>query len=371
MNAFGTYDGSGGHFRYQQIWGDCILTARLTSFNGSSRGAQAGVGLRDTTDNGAHAFYGNTAVDGYQVHWRSTPGGSAGTLQSSGTGWIRLVRIGNTVVAYKAPNVGGSPGTWTLNSGNLPVVVTGPLLVGLVVDANGSTLTTGTFTNLSIQPLNTAPVVDTGTLADLPPFNLNATVTDDGNPSPPALTTVAWSKLSGPGTVTFGNPAIEDTLATLSLSGSYALRLTADDGDSITFDDYTFTGYLSPFAQWLDQNNVGNANSLTLEATADADHDGLLNLLEYAVGTNGVVQNASPQFVTMAPVSVNQYLRLTIPKNPAATDVSFVVEASSDLINWSSAGLIIETNTGNQLVVRDHVAISGGLKRFMRVKVTR
>jgi len=371
VNAYGTYDTSGGHFRYQQIWGDCILTAFLSSFNGSLRGAQAGVGLRDTTDSGAHSFYGNTAVDGYQVHWRSTPGGAGGTLQSSGTGWIRLVRKGNTVVAYKAPNVGGSPGTWTLNSGNLPVVVTGPLLVGLVVDANGSTLTTGTFTNLSIQPLNTAPVVDTGTLADLPPFNLNATVTDDGSPSPPALPTVTWSKLSGPGTVTFGNPAIEDTLATLSLSGSYALRLTADDGDSITFDDYTFTGYLSPFAKWLDQNSVGDENSITAESTLDMDHDGLLNLMEYAIGTNGTVQNGNPQVVSLASVNTDQYLRISIPKNPVATDVTFTVEATSDLQNWSSVGLVTEVNTSTQLTVRDSVPMGSGVRRFMRVRLVR
>jgi hypothetical protein len=33
--------------------------------------------------------------------------------------------------------------------------------------------------------------------------------------------------------------------------------------------------------------------------------------------------------------------------------------------------LIIETNTANQLVVRDTIAVTTGVPRFMRVRVTR
>jgi regulation of enolase protein 1 (concanavalin A-like superfamily) len=372
INAYGSYDGSGGHFRYQQIWGDCIVTARLTGHNGSSRGAQSGVALRDTTDNAAHAFYGNTTVDGYQVHWRSNFGGNGGTLQSSGTGYIRLVRKGNTVNAYKAPALAGP---WALNSGNLPVVLTGPLLVGLVVDANGSIQATGTFTNFSVAPLNTAPVVDAGVmLASLPPFNLDGTVSDDGEPAQPGVVTKAWNLVSGPGAVVFANPALEDTLVTLSMSGAHTLRLSADDGDATTFENLTFTGYTGAFAKWLDQNNVGNENNLLVEEDADADGDGLANLFEYAVGTNGIIATSNPQVVTLAPVSSSQYLRISIPKNPAATDVTFTVQATSDLTNpasWTSAGLVIETNTSTQLVVRDNIAAGPGVKRFMRVVVTR
>lgn len=371
VTALGSYDGSGGHFRYQQIWGDCIVTARLTNHNGSSRGAQSGVSLRDTTDNGAFAFYGNTSVDGYQVHWRSTPGGSTGSLQSSGTGYIRLVRKGNTVNAYKATSIAGP---WTLNSGNLPVILTGPLQVGLVVDASSTSVAAiGTFTNFSVVPLNTAPVVDTGTIAAIAPFNLNATITDDGQPSPPGATTSLWSQISGAGIATFSNPALEDTLATLSLNGAYTFRLAADDGDSVTFDDLSFTGYNSAFAQWLGSTSTGDSNNSSGEASLDADGDGLLNLVEYAVGTNGTIQNSNPQIIELTPVSTDKYLRLSIPRNPAATDVTVTVEATSDPGNpasWSSSGLVIEVNTSNQLVVRDSIPVSPNSRRFMRVKVT-
>jgi hypothetical protein len=54
------------------------------------------------------------------------------------------------------------------------------------------------------------------------------------------LTTV-WSKLSGPGTVTFGNASVVATTATFSVAGSYTLRLTANDGAVSVFDDVAIT----------------------------------------------------------------------------------------------------------------------------------
>ena len=59
--------------------------------------------------------------------------------------------------------------------------------------------------------------------------NLNGTVTDDGLPNPPGAVTVTWSKVSGPGTVTFANPAAKVTTATFSTAGTYVLKLTASD----------------------------------------------------------------------------------------------------------------------------------------------
>ena len=46
---------------------------------------------------------------------------------------------------------------------------------------------------------------------------------------PPALT---WTKVSGPGTVTFADPKAPVTTATFSAPGEYELRLTADNGQS-------------------------------------------------------------------------------------------------------------------------------------------
>jgi hypothetical protein len=70
--------------------------------------------------------------------------------------------------------------------------------------------------------------------------NLSGTVTDDGLPNPPGSTTVTWSKTSGPGTVTFGNPNQLNTTATFSSIGTYVLRLMANDGELQASAEVTF-----------------------------------------------------------------------------------------------------------------------------------
>jgi len=92
---------------------------------------------------------------------------------------------------------------------------------------------------------NSAPSVDAGsnqetTLPD-DTVNLDGTVSDDGNPDPPGSVTTTWSKVSGPGTVSFGNSSAVDTTATFSTDGVYSLRLTADDNDLTNSDDVTVT----------------------------------------------------------------------------------------------------------------------------------
>ena len=50
------------------------------------------------------------------------------------------------------------------------------------------------------------------------------------NPGPAPVTT--WSKLSGPGSVTFADPKAAVTTATFSVPGTYVLQVTADNGTS-------------------------------------------------------------------------------------------------------------------------------------------
>ncbi len=89
---------------------------------------------------------------------------------------------------------------------------------------------------------NAAPSVSAGsddecTLPD--GVTLDGTVTDDGLPDPPAAFTVAWSKISGTGTVSFGDSTAIDTTATFSVADTYVLRLFADDDDLTDYDDVT------------------------------------------------------------------------------------------------------------------------------------
>ena len=72
---------------------------------------------------------------------------------------------------------------------------------------------------------------------------LSGSISDDGLPNPPATTTCTWSKDSGPGTVTFTNANAASTTATFSTSGTYVLRLTANDSVLTGYDTCTVYVY--------------------------------------------------------------------------------------------------------------------------------
>lgn len=89
-------------------------------------------------------------------------------------------------------------------------------------------------------PANQPPSVNAGpdqTITLPASAALDGTVSDDGRPNPTPTTT--WTKVSGPGTVTFASAAAVDTQASFSTDGTYVLRLTANDGALTTTDDIT------------------------------------------------------------------------------------------------------------------------------------
>src|SRR6185503_3036527 len=112
---------------------------------------------------------------------------------------------------------------------------------------DGELSATDTVTVLVDGVGNLAPVVEAGANQSitLPVYvtSLSGTATDDG---PAGSLTTAWSKVSGPGTVTFANAAALATDATFSMQGSYVLRLTASDGSLSGSDTVTVTVNADP-----------------------------------------------------------------------------------------------------------------------------
>ena len=102
--------------------------------------------------------------------------------------------------------------------------------------------------------LSEAQIADLTAMGDVPPvvdagedqtfsmqndyIQLDGMVTDDGNP---VAATIEWTKADGPGDVVFSDTAIEDPTATFSTTGTYILRLTADDTAATVYDEVTIT----------------------------------------------------------------------------------------------------------------------------------
>ncbi len=98
--------------------------------------------------------------------------------------------------------------------------------------------------SITITAVNDAPVVDAGadvTITLPAPAALVGTATDVDS-----SLTLAWSKVSGPGTVTFGTPNAAATSATFSVGGVYVLALSANDGQFNISDTVTVTVNAAP-----------------------------------------------------------------------------------------------------------------------------
>jgi hypothetical protein len=105
---------------------------------------------------------------------------------------------------------------------------------------------------------------------------LSGSATDDGLPSPPAALTYTWSKVNGPGAVTFSDAKVAATTATFSVGGVYTLKLTANDSKLSGSDSAVITVNKVPVV------NAGTDRTITLpNVTAalngSASDDGLPN----------------------------------------------------------------------------------------------
>ncbi len=130
-------------------------------------------------------------------------------------------------------------------------------------------------------PVNQAPIVNAGpdfTITLPNGITLAGTATDDGLPTGSILAKT-WSKVSGPGTVTFGNVASQNSTANFSAAGTYILRLSVSDGALSSSDDVTIN--VSPVVptNTAPVVNAGPNQTITFPAAANllgsATDDGL------------------------------------------------------------------------------------------------
>jgi hypothetical protein len=143
--------------------------------------------------------------------------------------------------------------------------------------------------------------------------NFLGLASDDGLPAPPGLLSIAWSKLSGPGNVTFSNSNAPLTTATFSASGIYQLRITGNDGAIVRTDDVTITVTNPPAPQISSTDLVGtNPRSFRLAFTA-------LGGLPYTVQYRDSLTTGSWQVMTnIPPLPGTQLFQILDPINPTA-----------------------------------------------------
>lgn len=103
----------------------------------------------------------------------------------------------------------------------------------------------------------------------------------------PAVVSLSWSRVSGPGNASFTNPDQRETGFSATEPGRHRLRLTANDGVTTVFREMEvdLVAPVLPIADWRVREFGGQAADPAVAGdSADPDGDGLVNLLEYAFG---------------------------------------------------------------------------------------
>ena len=342
------------------------VTARVVSVqavNGSN--SRAGVIIRESlAADSRSAFCGVTSQNGGRFIFRANTGANSENASATVTlpYWVRLIRSGNAFSAQVAPDSNGNPGGFVSVGTAQTIAISTNAFVGLAA-SSGSPTAAGraVIDKLTITPTpaNVGPLVQAGADATVPASGtatLNGTASDDNKPTPPTLS-VAWSKVSGPGAVVFGNASVAQTTATFAEPGAYVLRLTADDSHTRTFDEVTLTQALT-FDQWRQQHFGASADDdATAGSLADPDADGRNNLIEYAIQSDPRSPDTSGITTDAEVIGADRFLRLTVGKNPLATGITLSIEVTADLSarqSWSALGTTVEINHANTLRTRDN-----------------
>jgi hypothetical protein len=156
---------------------------------------------------------------------------------------------------------------------------------------------------------NVAPVVNAGPKQNIwlasgtASAVMNAAVTDDNLPNPPATVTYLWTVDSGPGTVVFtpGTTVLNPT-ATFTTVGDYILKLTANDSQFNTSDTVTIRVFAANDTGLIAEYRLNETSGATA-ADSVGGHNGTLVNAPTWLPTGGKIDgalqlvNASSQYV--------------------------------------------------------------------------
>jgi hypothetical protein len=127
----------------------------------------------------------------------------------------------------------------------------------------------------------------------------------------------------------------------------------------------TLTAATPTYAEWAAANGMSGTTK-----SADDDGDGYSNLLEYALGANPKSAADIRQATAVAEVTGQKYMQISLSRTLIRPSVTWSLERSVDMVNWTVATSSVITDTAAELVLRDTLPLSGNEKRFIRVRVT-
>jgi hypothetical protein len=331
----------------------------------------------DTSGNELHGTYtagqtlGAAGIAGTAVEFNSTNIVSLGTpallngLVNNFTvsAWIRPTAIGGNRTIFGCNWQSQNGWTLRLSGGNLALERLGPSQLY----NSGVAVSTNTWTHVAAT------------------YNADNSVTFFKNGVP--IGTIAGTAPASPATRPWyigGNGSGENVIGRLDDVQVYRRALTTNEVAFLYANPSQIVLLPTPFANWQTANGLSG----NVPATDDGDHDGLMLLLEYALGGNPNIASTSP--LPQSSV-LGGRLAITFIRVLANTDITLTVQAADSLTGpWANlarsttggaftalGGGVNVTETGagatRNIEVRD-LYLATDLahpKRFMRVQVTK
>jgi glucose/arabinose dehydrogenase len=161
-------------------------------------------------------------------------------------------------------------------------------------------------------------------------------------------------------------------------NGAHTLRFTVTDTGGQTAStqvNVIVANGISAWQAWLlaKFTPAEQGDSAVSGEDADFDGDGLTTLLEFALG--GDPKRSDVRQVEPIIGEDAGYLTLTYTRTLNAPNLTYTVEASTDLVAWSPAGVVtlsvVPEGARERVTVRDAVLGSSSARRFLRLNVTR
>jgi RHS repeat-associated protein len=258
------------------------------------------------------------------------PGGSYGTT----TNVIITSATAGAAIYY---TTNGNPPTTSdiyINNGG-SVFVSGVTTFKAKAFASGyndSGIATNTYT------INAAPFVFAGAqqIISSSPTTLQGVVRDDGLTGG-GIKFTNWTKISGPGTVTFGNANVTNTTANFSANGIYVLKLAASDGQytnsslvTIAYNTTLQVALITP----ADGSTYTVPTNILLEATASITAGSISQVGFYANGSLIGVATNSPYSLNWKSVPAGNLALTAVASSSDANNTGLASTPANITVNW-------------------------------------
>jgi hypothetical protein len=257
----------------------------------------------------------------------------------------------------------------------------GYYLYGLACDGGGNLYVATRDTIAKITPGGTVTTFASGLndpffiAIQSPPGAISGTVTNTAsNPIQGATVSVvgfgttysATSAANGTYTITNAPVGTGYTVTAVDSGTAYGTGTVASV--SVTASNTTTSvNFILKYslASWLANNR------LTGGELEDPANDGVSNLLKYAFNfPNPLVSNRSGlPVVGITTLGGSQYLAITYNAQPLAGDLTYSVQASTDMVNWTVITTPAAAAISPMTVMDSTTPLSAGVRHFLRVVV--